>query len=266
MILQIFEDKDLSHLSYIVGDEITKDVVIIDPKRDISEYIQYIQQYSLNLKYILNTHPHADFVSGHKILSEYYSIPFVYHQSVQVDDSSCLLVEEEDRLEISREFFIDIIHTPSHTPFCISFVVVEDNIQKALFSGDFIFNGAMGRADLLGDSTKEKLLALSFQSVQKIIQLPEYLLICPSHNAGSFCGTGLKSNSLTTLGIEKQINSNLSLYLDKEAYISSLDQKIETPPHFFKMGAINIKGASYVSQLRESSSNDSGIQILEIKD
>lgn len=273
MILKFFEDVGLSHISYIVADETTKEAVIIDPKRNCSDYINYIEEHNLCVVEVLNTHPHADFVSGHKILSEMYNVKYTYHYEVPTVDDMCKQIDNTYNLNLGNALTIQAIQTPGHTPFCITYLLSEDNISKILFTGDFLFNGNLGRADLLGEHTKEQLIENSYESVLMLHKMEDHLMVCPSHNGGSFCGKDLKNSFITTLGIEKK--ANFSFYVaeqSKKKFIQNLqEQQIETPAHFKKMGAINIKGAKELPDSKEiktytlEEAYKSNIQIIDMR-
>ncbi len=273
MILESFQDRELAHVSYIVGCETTGEVALVDPSRVIGPYIEYIRKNRLRLRYILNTHPHADFVSGHKLIGDRLGAENVYHHSVPAA-FPFQAVTEGDVLQLGESMQISVLETPGHTPFCVSFLAVEDGIDKLLFSGDFLFSGGLGRPDLLGETTKQALLEDSYASCRKLGSLADHIIVCPSHSGGTMCGKDLKNSFLTTLGIEKQANRAFALALeDRERFIAYLDgQKIDTPAHFKKMGAINLQGAGDIPAARDipiytlQEAYKSGRQIVDFRD
>lgn len=248
MIFESFKDNDLAHISYIIGCEISNEVVVIDPARNIRPYTDYLERNNLKLKYVLSTHPHADFVSGHNLLCEMYQIRNVYQSDVPSEVPS-LYLKDGESIEIGKSVSVQVLETPGHTPFCLSFLVAEEGVDKMVFTGDFLFNGDMGRPDLLGEETKTTLLEKSYESAVRLSTLDESILVCPSHSGGTLCGKDLRHHYLTTIGIEKRSNFSFSRLFDgKDAYIQNLKtQMLDTPTHFKKMGAINLKGPKAVA-------------------
>ena len=273
MVLESFKDQELSHISYIVGCEKSGKVALVDPARDITPYIEYIHEYGLELEYVLNTHPHADFVSGHKQIAERLNAVNVYCHNVPAA-FPFHPVKGDDILSIGETVRVRIVETPGHTPFCISFLIEEDGVEKVLFSGDFLFSGGIGRPDLLGEETKNNLVEDAYQTCLNLGALPEHTIVCPSHSGGTMCGKDLKDSYLTTVGIEKRVNKAFSLALkDKGAFIEYLaSQDIDTPAHFKKMGAINLQGAGKILNaadipvLRPEDAVQKGIQIVDMRD
>lgn len=252
MILEIFKDNGLAHMSYILACENTKEAVLIDPMRNIEGYSDVIHENGLRLKYIINTHPHADFVSGHRQMADKFGALNIYHKDVPAT-FPFQSVKDQEILTVGDTLQVTILETPGHTPFCISCLVKEDGVDKLLFSGDFLFSGGVGRPDLLGDETKKELVHQAYHSCLKLGALSDDVMVCPSHSGGTMCGKDLKNSFLTTVGIEKRVNKAFSLALsDKDGFIGYMDQQdIDTPAHFRKMGAINLKGADRVLRTDE---------------
>jgi hydroxyacylglutathione hydrolase len=273
MLLEYFKDNELAHVSYIVGCEKTGELALVDPSRNIEPYLDYVQTNGLHLKYILNTHPHADFVSGHKLLADQLEAINVYCYNVP-SAFACKAVKEQDVITIGDSIQIKVIETPGHTPFCISYLVQEDGIDKILFSGDFLFSGGIGRPDLLGKETKKVLLEQSYDSCRKLGLLSDHIIVCPSHSGGTMCGKDLKDAFLTTIGIEKKANQAFSLGLqDTSAFIDYMnEQDIDTPAHFKKMGTINLRGAGKIRSvddipvLSPEVAYRSGEKIIDMRD
>ena len=273
MILDFFKNRELSHISYIIGCEKSKKVALVDPARDISPYVEYIQEHGLQLSYVLNTHPHADFVSGHRQVAQQLDAINVYAHNVPAT-FPFHSVRDNDVLHIGDTVKVRVMETPGHTPFCLSFLIEEDGLEKVLFSGDFLFSGGIGRPDLLGEETKNTLLEDAYQSCLRLGGLPEHMIICPSHSGGTMCGKDLKDSFLSTIGIEKRLNKAFSLALEnKEDFVAYLaSQDIDTPAHFKKMGAINLQGAGKILSagdipvLRPDEAVKQGIKIVDMRD
>ncbi len=246
MILKHFVDEGLAHVSYIVGCEKSKEVCIIDPKRDIGDYVEYINQYGLIPKYILNTHPHADFVGGHAALAESTGAKNVYAHNVSAEFET-IKAKEGAELPVGSLNF-KVLETPGHTPFCLSFLLQEEGVEKIVFTGDFLFIGDIGRPDLLGEELKEQLLEQSYQSAVKLHGLSDDIIVLPSHMGGTFCGKDLKSHFMSTVGIEKKTNQSFALAAQNEQkYKNNLDAMvIETPEHFKKMSLVNLQGPAKI--------------------
>ena len=262
MILHQFEAKGLSHFSYAVGDDVTKEVAIIDPERDIHTYLSYAEANGLKIKYILETHIHADYTSGAKelgektgaelLLSSYdtnekYEYKFVHTP-----------VKEGDMYHVGK-IGIEVVHTPGHTPEHISFLVYNNgNAGKepfAMMSGDFLFIGSVGRPDLLGEDDKVSLAKMQFHSVtEKLKGLPDTLEIYPAHGAGSLCGAGMSKASSSTLGSERMFNPYLQ-EMAEEAFTSKLLASVPPfPAYYLRMKKINSDGPNILNGLPEPKS------------
>ena len=240
MIIKEFVNRYLGVVSYIVADK--REAVIIDPIRDIREYLKFLDENSLKLKYIINTHPHADFVVGNLELKEIFDADVVMFKDTLLE-YDFLKVKDGDILKFgSKE--LKIIETPGHTPYCIS-LLVEDY----LFSGDFLFIGDMGRSDLLGDEFFNELLEKSFKSAKKIANLGDEIIILPAHIGGSLCGKSLSNIFFSSIGIEKRKNRVFKYFNNKQKYIKSLQEQVEKPLFFEKLSLINLKGATLLKNL-----------------
>jgi hydroxyacylglutathione hydrolase len=263
MIFYSFLDEDLGHLSYIIGDEASRKVVIIDPKRDIEEYLKYLED--LELLYILNSHPHADYVGGHlEVAKKFPNAKNIFDAKVPAN-FEFQKVKNGDMLNLGSSK-IEILETYGHTPFCISFLFSENGVEKAIFTGDALFVGDVGRSDLLGEENIEDLANSSFKTVQKFANLSEHILVFPSHTNGSFCGASLQKQPFSTIGIEKRTNPTFKK--SKDEYIEErISQKIETPQFFKKMAKINLEGPQILENrdLRELSEVED-FQIVDFRE
>jgi len=250
MLLEKFIEQDLGHVSYIIADEYTKEAMIIDPKRDISAYKRFLSQEKLDLKFIFNTHTHADYIGGHlELIDSFPKAKNIFYKNVPakfnfypVDDGSILKL---------GKITLHVLYTPGHTPFCISCIINEENIEKYIFTGDILFVGDIARPDLLGKKLLDDLVQDSYNTAKRLWNLNDEIIIFTSHIKGSFCGKDLKNQYFSTIGIEKKTNKSFSLLAkSKEAYIDNLkSQKIETPSFFKEMASINIEGPSLLKNL-----------------
>ena len=257
MLLKYFYDKALAHASYMVGCQKTSEAIIIDPGRDIEQYLNAAQAEGMMLIGVAETHIHADYVSGARELAEridaklfisdegddnwkYLYAPAYHHQ----------LLKDGDTFMVGNVKF-EVMHTPGHTPESISFILTDvgggANQPMGIFTGDFVFVGSIGRPDLLEKAAGVIGNAMigakaMFQSIQRFKQLPDYLQIWPAHGAGSACGKGLGAVPSSTIGYEKMFNPALA-YDDEQAFITYLlaDQP-EPPKYFALMKQVNKQG------------------------
>jgi len=253
MVFEKFIEKNLGHVSYIFGDDKSKEVVIVDPKRDIEDYVDYIENNDLILMYILNTHTHADYVGGHlELINKYPNAKNIFHKDVPAD-FSFIKVKENDIFSLGENIKFKILETPGHTPYCISCIVNEDNIDKYIFTGDILFVGDIARPDLLGKELLKDLLNMSYNTANKLWNLQDDLILFTSHIKGSLCGKDLKNQYFSTIGVEKKINKSFALcQKSKEEYINNLNsQNLETPIFFKKMAKMNIAGPKLLKDLEE---------------
>lgn len=272
MIFEKFIDTDLGHVSYIVACDQTGDAFIVDPRRDDDEYIKFIERNNLHLKYIFNTHTHADYVGGHIELAYHYGAVNIFHKSAPITNYSITKVSENDSFDFGT-LKVKIIETPGHTPFDISLLVNEKGIDKLLFTGDLLFVGDVGRPDLLGEENLESLAIQSYISSKKLWSLADEIIVLPSHIQGSLCGKSLGKHFFSTIGIEKKTNNSFALsQKTREEYSNNLtEQKIETPAFFKKMAVANIDGPVLINELVNKISDvwldefDDTVQIIDIR-
>lgn len=250
MLFERFIDKDLGHISYIIACEETSNAAIIDPRRDTKQYDDFILNNNLLLKYILNSHTHADYIGGHLELSTKYNAINIFHKNTPIINYDFFKTNENDILKIGT-IKIRILETPGHTPFDLSFIVNENKIDKFIFSGDLLMIGDIGRPDLLGNENLYTLAVLSYQSAKKIYNLSDDIIVFSSHIKGSLCGKNLGQQYFSTIGIEKKGNYSFKLSQDlKEKFIKNItSQKIERPNFFTKMASINIEGPKLIKTI-----------------
>lgn len=254
MLFEQFVDQDLGHVSYIVACDVSKEAFIVDPKRDIQDYIIYLTSNGLNLKYIFNTHTHADYVGGHlELTSVYTNASNIFQKDVPIKNYDCIRVSNADQLSIGM-LTVKVLETPGHTPFDISLLISENTIEKFVFTGDFLFIGDIGRPDLLGEENKLILLQQSYQSAKKLWTLKDDIIIFSSHINGSLCGKNLSKQYFSTIGIEKQSNCSFKLSQEsQEEYMNNISsQNIETPAFFKKMAGLNIEGPILLEDIKSN--------------
>ncbi len=227
---------------YIVSDG---EAAIIDPLRETQPYIERLQKDNVTLKYIFETHFHADFVSGHVDLSKKTGAEIVYGPTAK-PDFEAIIAKDEQVFEIGN-IKIKVLHTPGHTMESSTFLLIDKNGKEtAIFSGDTLFLGDVGRPDLAqkaADMTMEDLAGLLYDSLyQKIMTLPDDITVYPGHGAGSACGKNMQKETMDTLGNQKKTNYALN-QPNKGAFIKAVTDGLLPPPAYFGMNvAMNKKG------------------------
>lgn len=247
MIVERFEVPGLAHYSYLLGSQ--GRAVVIDPKRDVDTYLSYARAKDLVISHVLETHIHADYVSGTQALVAATGATLCV--SGHDEGQEYRYQYGDQRLCDGAELVIGdlrlvAIHTPGHTPEHLSFLAYEQSRcgqPMALFSGDFVFVGSLGRPDLLGEDAKRKLAAALYKSVHtKIADLPDGVEIHPAHGAGSLCGAGMSERPQSTLGYERFCNVFLSGY-DQQHFVDCILSSVpEFPDYYRRMKKINAEG------------------------
>ncbi|AYO56686.1 MBL fold metallo-hydrolase [Chryseobacterium sp. 6424] len=220
------------------------EAAIIDPLRETKPYLERLEKDKVTLKYIFETHFHADFVSGHLDLSEKTGADIVYGPTAQ-PDFKATIAEDEQIFEIGA-VKIKVLHTPGHTMESSTYLLIdEDGRETAIFSGDTLFLGDVGRPDLAQKAThltQEQLAGLLYESLQhKIMPLPDDIVVYPAHGAGSACGKNMQKETVDTLGNQKKTNYAL-LQPDKESFIREVLHGLSAPPAYFGMNVAMNKG------------------------
>ena len=237
MIFKQFYLPCLAHASYIIGDEETGTAAVVDPQRDIDQYISFAAEHELEIKHVFLTHLHADFVAGHLELRNRAGAT-IYLGAAAKAGYAFTPVRDGDILEFGR-VRLKAMETPGHTPESISVVVYDLNISdsqpNAVLTGDTLFIGDVGRPDLraaLGWSAIE-LGGMLFDSVHaKLLALPDQILVYPAHGAGSLCGKALSKEMVSTLGEQRRSNYALQPMSKEEfIYVVTADQP-EAPAYF----------------------------------
>lgn len=267
MIFEKFIDSDLGHVSYIVGCENTKEAFIVDPRRDIKEYEKFIEKHSLTLKYVFNTHTHADYVGGHLELANKYNIDNIFQHSVPITNFEIIKVKENDIFQIGNTIIVKVLETPGHTPFDICLLVEDNKNPYCLFSGDILFIGDMGRPDLLGEENEKRLARQSYDSARKLWSLDDEMIVYPSHIKGSLCGSCLSEQYSSTIAQEKLTNKSFQFsQKPQQKYVDNLlSQKIETPDFFKKMAGTNIEGTKLIGDILQTIDDVNFDQIKDLR-
>lgn len=241
MIIHPFFVPGIAHSSYIVAGD--KACAVIDPERDISRYLDAAAQMGLRITHVLETHLHADFVSGHLDLADATGAQIYASRSGNCAFPHVPLVEGD---EISLEHIhLSVIETAGHTPEHICFIATDKNRGKtpiALFSGDTLFVGDVGRPDLFPGRARELAGSLYDNLHQKILALPDECEVYPAHGRGSLCGRAMGAKRSSTIGYERKYNYALQIQ-DREEFIRSLTSDMpDAPDHFARCSEINRAG------------------------
>ncbi|MDW3213210.1 MAG: rhodanese-like domain-containing protein [Ilumatobacteraceae bacterium] len=231
----------LSHASYLIGDETSGRAVVVDPQRDVAEYIADAAEAGLTIELVIETHFHADFLSGHLELAEATGAEIVY-SSVAETEFESTGVDDGERYSLG-DVQLEFRHTPGHTPESMSIVVYEhanDEVPHAVLTGDTLFIGDVGRPDLLSSIgfTREELANSLYDSLHgKLMTLPDSTRVYPAHGAGSSCGKNLSTELWSTMGDQKATNYAL-LAPDKATFLELVTEGQPPAPGYFVYDAI----------------------------
>ena len=250
MLLKHMFVKKIAHSSYILAGQ--KTCAVIDPQRDIEIYIEEARQLGVKITHILQTHLHADFVSGHMDLAKKTGAKIYLAKSAKCKFKHVPL-SEGDTIELEN-MLIEVLETPGHTPEHLSYVVTDRSRGDSpigVFVGDTLFVGDVGRPDLFPDIAVELADKLYHSLHDKLLKLPDYCEVYPAHGAGSLCGRSMGQKYLTTIGYERNHNPALQIK-DKQEFIHSLTHDMPpAPDHFSRCSAINCKGPKTLEELQE---------------
>jgi hydroxyacylglutathione hydrolase len=231
----------LSQASYLIGDETTGRAVVVDPRRDIDEYVRDAEELGLTIELVIETHFHADFVSGHLELANATGAEIGYSSVAETEFPSRKLADGE-RISLGA-VELEIRHTPGHTPESISIVVREhadDEVPYGVLTGDALFIGDVGRPDLLASLgyTRDELAQQLYDSLHdKLLTLPDDTRVYPAHGAGSACGKNLSTETWSTIGVQRRENYAL-LAPDKRTFIDLVTEGQPPAPSYFVYDAV----------------------------
>jgi hydroxyacylglutathione hydrolase len=244
----------LAEAAYYIESE--GEAAIIDPLRDTKPYIDRATKEGANIKYVFETHFHADFVSGHLDLSAKTGATIVFGPTAKPAYAAYVAQDGED-FQLGK-IKIRAIHTPGHTMESTCFLLIDETGKEtAIFTGDTLFIGDVGRPDLaqhvISELTEEKLAGHLYESLRnKIIPLPNELMVYPGHGAGSACGKKMSKETTDTLGNQKLFNYALNLNLTKEQFIKEILTGLVPPPSYFPQNVLmNIKGYESLDEVMQ---------------
>jgi glyoxylase-like metal-dependent hydrolase (beta-lactamase superfamily II)/rhodanese-related sulfurtransferase len=239
------------------------EAAIIDPLREVQPYLDRIKRDGVKLKYIFETHFHADFVSGHLDLSKETGAPIVYGPTAKPEFEATVATDNQ-LFEIGN-ITIKVLHTPGHTMESSTYLLIDENGKDhAIFSGDTLFIGDVGRPDLAqkaASMTQEQLAGMLFHSLrEKIMTLADDVIVYPAHGAGSACGKNMSKETVSTIGNQKAVNYALRANMTETEFITEVTDGLLPPPAYFGMNvAMNKKGyASFENVL------DLGMKALSV--
>ncbi|KUI15878.1 sulfurtransferase [Mycolicibacterium acapulense] len=239
MILEQYYIECLSHASYLIGDESTGRAIVVDPRRDITEYLADARKHGLTIEGVINTHFHADFVSGHLELVDATGAWIGFGEAAETEYPIRRLADGE-RLSLGQ-VDLEILSTPGHTWESISVLVREraDSEPSAVLTGDSLFIGDVGRPDLvnMGDSSTDALARAMFHTIHdKLMKLPDHVLVMPAHGAGSSCGKNLSKELTSTIGEQRASNPSVQP-MSEDAFVSMLTHGQPAAPAYFTSDA-----------------------------
>ena len=258
------------------------EVAIIDPLREVDPYIKQAQEDGAKIKYIFETHFHADFVSGHLTLSEQTGAPIIYGPTAEPGFQA--EIAEDGQVYPLGKLEIIVLHTPGHTMESTTYLLRDENGKDhAIFSGDTLFLGDVGRPDLAQKAahmTQEELAGTLYDSLQsKIMPLADDVIVYPGHGAGSACGKNMMKETTDTLGHQKETNYALRKDLSRDQFIVEVLDGLTPPPAYFPMNVqMNKLGYEHISEVLQQGShaldpdefeaiaNDAGALVLDVRD
>lgn len=244
----------LAHAAYYL--ESKGEAAIFDPLREVEPYIQRAVKGNAKIKYVFETHFHADFVSGHLDLAQKTGAKIVFGPTAKPGYDA--IVAEDNQVFKVGDYSVKIIHTPGHTMESTTYLLIDENGKEhGIISGDTLFIGDVGRPDLaqhvIADLTEEKLAGYLYESLRnKIMPLSDDLIVYPNHGAGSACGKNMSKETTDTLGHQKQVNYALNPNLTKEEFIKEILTGLVPPPGYFPQNVLmNIKGYESLDKVME---------------
>ena len=261
--------------------ESNNEVAIIDPLREVKGYIEMAEKRGSKIKYILETHFHADFVSGHVTLSEKTGAPIIYGPNAN-PSFECIVAKDEQEFKLG-DVTIKVLHTPGHTMESTTYLLLDENGKEhAIFSGDTLFLGDVGRPDLAQKAatmTQEELAGILFESLRtKIMTLPDDVIVYPGHGAGSACGKNMSKETVGSIGDQKENNYALRADMTKEEFVEEVTDGLLPPPAYFPLNVkLNKEGYENFEKVLEKgkiamspeafevAANESGAIVLDVR-
>lgn len=257
------------------------EAAIIDPLREVTPYLERAREDGAKIRYIFETHFHADFVSGHLTLSKETGAPIIYGPNAN-PSFEAIIARDGQEFPLGSHIII-ALHTPGHTLESTTYLLKDKQGKpKAIFSGDTLFLGDVGRPDLAqkaADMTKEDLAGLLFDSLrEKIMPLPDEVIVYPAHGAGSACGKNMMKETVDTLGNQKKVNYALRQDMTRQEFIREVTDGLLPPPKYFPLnvklnkegyediGGVLERGNTALSpDAFEAAANETGALVLDVR-
>lgn len=256
------------------------EAAVIDPLREITPYIQKAQKENVKIKYVLETHFHADFVSGHIDLADATEAAIVFGPNANPSFKAHIAKDGEE-LKVGKAT-IKVLHTPGHTMESTTYLLFDEKGKEyAIFSGDTLFIGDVGRPDLAvkSDLTVNDLAGILYDSLRnKIMPLPDHIIVYPAHGAGSACGKHMSKETIDTLGNQKKTNYALRANMTKAEFIKEVTSGLQPPPFYFPLNArLNKEGYNSITKVIEKGTkaltpeefeqiaNETGALLLDVR-
>ncbi|MBX2840682.1 MAG: MBL fold metallo-hydrolase [Flammeovirgaceae bacterium] len=257
------------------------EAAVIDPLREVQGYIDIAEKRNAKIKYIFETHFHADFVSGHVTLSEKTGAPIIYGPNA-TPEFEAVIAKDNQKFKLGN-VVIKVLHTPGHTMESTTYLLLDENGEEhAIFSGDTLFLGDVGRPDLAQKAahmTEEELAGTLYQSLrEKIMTLPDETIVYPGHGAGSACGKNMSKETVGTIGEQKETNYALRADMTKEEFVKEVTDGLLPPPAYFPLNVmLNKKGYEDIDvvlekgqkgmspEIFETVANESGAVVLDVR-
>ncbi|MGD1995953.1 MAG: MBL fold metallo-hydrolase [Anaerolineae bacterium] len=246
MLFERIESEGIAHYSYLIGDQ--QEAAVIDPRRDCDAYIEKASKQGLRIACILETHRNEDYAIGSPELASRTRAE-IWHADEQWDYHYGQPVQDGQTWRVGR-LKLRAIHSPGHTPGSMSYLLHDpDGDPWVLFSGDALFAGDVGRVDLLGVDRLEEMAGVLHETLfDRLLALPDEIIVCPAHGSGSVCGASIAERVWTTVGLERRLNPKLA-YTDRDDFIANAAQELERPPYFRRMEELNLKGPPLLGAL-----------------
>ncbi|MGB2197910.1 MAG: MBL fold metallo-hydrolase [Flavobacteriaceae bacterium] len=264
MIIEQIYTNCLAQGAYYI--ESNGEAAIIDPLREPQPYIERTQKNGAQIKFIFETHIHADFVSGHVDLAKKTGATIVFGPNAKTT-FNCYNASDNEEFKIGN-ITIKVLHTPGHTLESVTYLLIDENGKNhAVFTGDTLFLGDVGRPDLAikSDLTEKDLAGMLFESLRsKIMTLNDDVIVYPAHGAGSACGKNLSKETVGTIGEQKQTNYALRSEMSKEEFVKEVLEGISPPPQYFAKNALlNKTGYSDLDQVLDSGNTPLSVDLFE---
>ncbi|MDM1347103.1 MBL fold metallo-hydrolase [Myroides marinus] len=257
----------IAHAAYYI--ESKGEAAIFDPLRDVDPYIERANKDNAVIKYVFETHFHADFVSGHLDLKEKTGAKIVFGPTATPSYEA--VIAEDNQIFTLGDIQIKVLHTPGHTMESSTYLIIDENGKEhAIISGDTLFIGDVGRPDLVqlvkSEITEEILARHLFQSLRnKIMVLPDDIIVYPNHGAGSACGKNMSKETVDTLGNQKKTNYALRADMTEDEFVVELLTGLATPPQYFPKNVLmNITGYEELDSILDRSMN--ALTVEEVKE